>query len=172
MSHATAMQDLSLGEEFRKILVDSVCYVLKTQAQLDVTVGSIFQYDSKNVPVKPDVIAVIGVSCNSVKGGVALGFPCDTFLKLANQMLGESYTKIDAENRDLSGEFLNMIFGGVKSKFKDEKKIPLELAIPMVLQSSELQFSFDTTAPTYMISFNSPLGPFFAVAAISFVQAQ
>ncbi len=168
MSNSPALKDLSLGEDFRSTLVESTCYVLKTQAQVDVKLESIQPYDASKLTIKPAVIATVGISGEGVSGGVALGFPSDTFLKIANQMLGESYTVIDAQNRDLSGEFLNMIFGGIKSKFKDVKKIPLQLAIPIVMQSSELQFSFDTKTPTYMILFKSDYGPFFAVAAIVF----
>lgn len=167
MSVAATKLDLALTQELRRSIIESTAYVLKAQAGLDIEFVSETLYQPNLFNENIEVAASIGIIGESVKGGAALAFPAPTFLAIANNLLGESYKEITTENRDLCGEFLNMIFGAVKTKFTDGFKIPFHRAIPMVMQGVKLQFSFDTKSPSYIISFKSSLGPLFALATLS-----
>lgn len=161
------LTNVSLSADFLKILIESTAYVLKVQATVEVQGAQTAIYDASTFKFPIAVAATIGIIGDFVKGGTTLAFPKDTFIAIANKMLGESYQDITSENQDLSGELLNIIFGSIKSKFTDTKKIPIQPAVPIVLRSQDLRFSFDTKEPTHIISFKTSLGSFYAAASIS-----
>lgn len=159
--------DLALGKALRQSIVEATCHVLKAQASLQVEFVEEKIYDPSQFKESIGVAATIGIVGDLVKGGAALAFPPQTFLAIANNLLGESYKEITVENRDLCGEFLNMIFGAVKTKFTDGFKIPFHRAIPMVMQGNDLHFSFDAKTPSYVTAFKSEMGPLFTVTTLS-----
>jgi len=166
-SAATNLNNTNLMADFIKTLIESTTYALKVQGNLEIQefCSKIYEPDAFKEPIA--IAATIGIIGETVKGGATLAFPKETFLAIASQVLGEPYSDITSEIQDLSGEFLNIIFGGIKSKFTDGKKIPLQPAVPIVLRSADLRFSFDTKEPTYLVTFKTKLGVFYTAAAIT-----
>lgn len=166
-SAATNLDNPTLMADFLMTLIESTTYAMKVQGSLEILETSSKIYDSESFKEPIAIAATIGIVGDTVKGGITLAFPKETFLAIASEMLGEKYTEINSEIQDLSGEFLNIIFGGIKSKFTDGKKIPLQPAVPIVVRSEDLRFSFDTKEATYIVTFKTKLGIFFAAAAIT-----
>jgi CheY-specific phosphatase CheX len=113
------------------------------------------------------VLATIGITCPQLTGEATLSFPKDSFLKLANEMLGAEFDTITDENVDLCGELLNMIFGVAKAKLKDKDGFPIEKAIPFVVHGPNMHFSAKGATPTVVTQFEGPFGIFYLGVTIS-----
>jgi CheY-specific phosphatase CheX len=113
------------------------------------------------------VLATIGITCPQLTGEATLSFPKDSFLKLANEMLGAEFDAITDENVDLCGELLNMIFGVAKAKLKDKDGFPIEKAIPFVVHGPNMHFSAKGSTPTVVTQFEGPFGIFYLGVTIS-----
>jgi len=93
--------------------------------------------DSKSVY---DISASIGLAGEKNLGDskvfykslLVLSFELNTYIKIANVMLGESYTEYNEEIQDVAGEITNMIMGNAK---KDLVQMGYEtnMAIPSIV---------------------------------------
>ncbi len=91
------------------------------------------------------------------KGSILVSFPKQSFLNLSNKVLNTTNTEIDNEIRDFAGELTNMIYGQAKKEL-EENGIKLDMAIPIVDESSRIQAGEN---PIYVIPFDSSIGEFF-----------
>ncbi len=65
-----------------------------------------------------EVSGIIGIS-GEVTGCVVVSFPETIALQLASELLGETFTKVDADCTDAIGEIANMIAGDAKKDFPE-----------------------------------------------------
>jgi chemotaxis protein CheX len=106
-----------------------------------------------------DISGVIGLS-GDANGWVSIGLSRPLSLKIAENMLGEPKTYIDADVRDAVGEIVNMIAGGAKSELS-QKGFSFKLAIPTVVVGDQHQIAQKKNIPYMLIPFNSAEGNFF-----------
>ncbi len=141
---------------------EAVVYTFAQQVSMTVSPEDITNDTQKVMnEAQIHVLASIGITCSLLNGEANLAFPKDSFLKLANEMLGTDFTEISAENMDLCGELLNMLFGVAKAKLKDKDGIPVEKALPFVVQGSDLKFHAKSNEPTVVTRFTGPFGIFY-----------
>lgn len=166
MEAVQKLDSAKLNSLFVVTLVQACQEVFKTQCTTPLTAGKSFVYQGQG-GLQVDIAATIGVTASTMKGSIALAFPTNTFCTIASKMLGETYTEITAEIRDVGAEILNIVFGVAKAKFKDTHGVPIELAIPVVLQGQNLIMKVGTSEPTLCIPFNSDAGAFFATISFT-----
>jgi len=106
-----------------------------------------------------DISGVIGLS-GDANGWVSFGLSRQLSLKVAENMLGEPKTYIDADVRDAVGEIVNMIAGGAKSELS-QKGFSFKLAIPTVIVGDQHQIAQKKNIPYMHIPFTSAEGTFF-----------
>lgn len=120
-------------------LFDSLRETLKIQANTPVEILQVASSERSDLN-DVDIIAAIGMNSTAFGGTVAICFPKDTFLKIINQMLGESYTEISPENADAAGEFLNIIYASARVKINEAGNdfVP---ALPTTTRGPHIQLS-------------------------------
>lgn len=168
MDAAQKIDAQKINSLFVITLVQACQEVFKTQCSTPLTAGKAFVYQGQG-GLQVDIAATIGLTATAMKGSIALAFPTKTFCTIASKMLGENFTEITESIRDVGAEILNIVFGVAKAKFKDAHGVPIDLAIPVVLQGQNLIMKVGTTEPTLCIPFNSDAGAFFAT--ISFTKS-
>lgn len=168
MEAAQKLDPQKINSLFVITFIQACQEVFKTQCTTPLTAGKAFVYQGQG-GLQVDIAATIGLTATEMKGSISLSFPTKTFCTIASKMLGESFDQITPEIRDVGAEILNIVFGVAKAKFKDTNGIPIDLAIPVVLQGQNLIMKVGTTEPTLCIPFNSDAGAFFAT--ISFTKS-
>lgn len=148
-----------------KVFVESTLYVFKIQSNLDISVGSISKVVDTNPAPDASLFAKILVKSESgMEAQLLLGFSKDTFLGLASHVLGTEFSEITDENKDLVTEFLNMIYGVMKSKLKDEGGFAVKMAIPEVAGVEVLSPLPNTTS--ILIPFKLQYGEFVGLLSL------
>jgi chemotaxis protein CheX len=159
-----------MSAEVHKALIltfaKAVVEVFKTQCSAEVAPGAVGVYKATAFPEEVEITTSIGINCEAFLGGISIGFPKGTYLKLASQVLGENYTEINDENRDFGSEMLNIIFGVMKTNFSDSHSIVIQPALPQVVQGRNLMLSSPAATKPLMIPFSSSLGNFFSTVAL------
>lgn len=146
--------------ELVKAFATAAIRATKSQANVQVEVGKP-NFRGETFPTDVDVAGNIDVASPHFYGSFTLAYPRATFLKLTKQMTGEEHKIIDSKVRDGAAEFLNIIYGEVKSVLNGNG-YELPMAIPEVFISDIAVEKMLTTFPAVVIPFNSAVGPFFA----------
>lgn len=107
-----------------------------------------------------DIAGVIGITSVGFKGTIILGFPEQVFLNVMEGMLGERFTKIDADMEDGAAELLNIIFGYGKRKLNADGH-DIEKAIPTVIRGKSVSIKVKAGTPSFVVPIVSAAGDFF-----------
>ena len=133
--------------------------VLVTMASLTPKASDV-KIKSNNLP-SGDITGFIPMSSSQTVGSLALSFSEKVILHIAENMLGEKFTRIDDEIADLVGELTNMVTGGAK-KLLDEKGFDFDMSTPTVIRGKGQQISHvGTTSSVIIIPFNTEVGDFY-----------
>ncbi|HLE00808.1 MAG TPA: chemotaxis protein CheX [Bdellovibrionota bacterium] len=102
------------SKQFIKAFVNATLRTFYVQAKVQCRRGDIFLKKDNQNELLGDIAGLVKVTTKAFPYAVILSFPKNTFLKLMNRLLGESYSEISAENQDGATEFMNIIFGQAK----------------------------------------------------------
>lgn len=109
--------------------------------------------------LKFDLAAVLGMTSSKMTGSLIILFPETTFLPIVNRMLGESYSKINSENRDAAAEILNIIYGSARPII-NRLGHDFAPAIPSVATGGDLTFSHTPGATVLVVPCKADVGEF------------
>lgn len=146
-----------------KLIMDASCEVLGVQMKTDVKFTTIqpLQSMTGGSGTLYDIASVIGLVGNELIGSLAIGFPSATFLKVANRMMRETFTKIDKENADTAGEILNIISGVVRRNGRNHG-YTFSSAIPNVIVGKEFELAPGVDhSGLIKLRADTDVGPFF-----------
>ena len=155
-----AKYDVNLIKTFVEGAVDT----LKVQCSLEATVGKPYKKADGIKSLDVDIIGVIGLTCKSFKGTMAICFPTKTYLGVMSGMLGETYTEMNDDIQDGAGELLNIIFGYTK-RILNQQGYEIEMAIPSVIygKNIEVQHAKETSV---FVPLSTPAGDFYVNIAV------
>ncbi len=105
------------------------------------------------------IAGVLTLISNGFSGSVVICFPQAVFLKIYNNMFGESHEKILPEMENAAGELLNIIYGGAKTEL-NKNGFNFQKALPTVLVGDELKVRQAGSAPTVVVPFETDAGLF------------
>lgn len=155
----------SIDIDLINAFVGSAQTVLHTQANTKLVPGKP-RLKEKNEQLQTDIAGIISLNCDQFKGSITLAFPTAVFLKIYENMVGETHTEINDDMQDAAGEILNIVFGQVKTMLNDQKGYNLQKAIPTVLAGEGLKVRQMTNQPALILPFKTEAGDFFIVVAV------
>ncbi|MBU0728117.1 MAG: chemotaxis protein CheX [Proteobacteria bacterium] len=138
--------------------LNAVKNVIETMAQTKVTALKPKLKD--NTVTYGEVTGIIGMASENIAGTMILSFSESCIIDIvANMLMEEPKTKIDAEIVDAVGELTNMICGGAKA---DLAKLnhKFDLATPTMIVGKGVEISHFSNIPTIVIPFSTEKGPF------------
>ena len=137
--------------------ISSTQAVFTTMLASSVTAGT--PVVAKSVGGTNVMLAVIGMT-GDIRGAVALAFPFQSAVNIANQVLGTSKTEPDADVSDAVAEITNMIAGGAKAQLSRPEGTPVQLGLPVVIRDTNAQLDYPAMASWIVLPFASALGEF------------
>jgi CheY-specific phosphatase CheX len=150
--------DETVYQEFHDLLVVSVKEIFQSLCNAKMEAQAKLHVQKKEHAPNIDLAAVLSLSSTSIFGNMALGYPKDTFIKLASAAMGEDFKEISADNADFGAEILNMVFGSLKRKFNANRNADLQPSIPVVIRGQGLETTLSPDAPTWLVTFSSGMG--------------
>ena len=106
-----------------------------------------------------EITSLIGLS-GVAKGSVALSFPKETAINIANSLLGAEYTEINRSVTDAVAESVNIVAGSAKAKFVKGEGKPIDLSLPNVIIGKKYLVSYPSMAVWIEVPFKSDIGDF------------
>jgi len=152
--------------DFSKPFIDAAKNIFETMVYTKIsTLKPSFKKDKNALGDISAIIAMVGhrsfEGINSdFKGQFLISFPEITYIKIANAMLSEDFTKFDDEIIDVGEEICNMIMGNAKQKLKD-LGFSFEMSIPTTVQGSNHKISYPRSDLIVVIPVTSDHGEFF-----------
>jgi chemotaxis protein CheX len=113
-----------------------------------------------------DITGNIVIIATQFRGTLAVSFPEKTYLTVASNMLGGTYTEITPEIQDVIAELTNLIYGQSKRVLND-KGFNLKPAIPSVVRGKNHSIISDGTHPVLLIPFTTDIGDFFVTISVT-----
>ena len=115
-----------------------------------------------------DVTSVMGItgtfnadgSNKEIRGMFILSWPYETYIKMANAMLMESFTEYSEEISDVGGEITNMIMGNAKRELR-EIGYCIDMSIPSMIGGANHSITYPSGVTKILIPIISAHGPFF-----------
>ena len=167
MSAVAPKAPSSILSNFIEIFQTGITHVIKSTCSMDVKPGSPIEAASETNTKGFQLVASLGIISAKVKGNMALAYPESTFLAMASEALGETYTKITPDIADFGAELLNIVFGYCKTNMSAKYNIVFEPAIPSLQTGSEIAFLVEKTSHCMVIPVMSPKGQFMARISLS-----
>ncbi len=147
------------NDEWLESFTKSTVLAFKLQCKLDIQVSSSFCRGDRT-QIKPDIGAIIGITSAQFRGSAGLWFPKSVFLHLVSHMFNETTEEINNENEDAAAEFLNIIFGYVKTPM-NQLGYEVEIAIPSIVQGHEIEAKYFKGAFVQVLPFQTQAGEFY-----------
>lgn len=152
-----------LDVSFINPFIDSTLQVLETMAGTKATKERVFI--RKGDEVSGDISAIVAMNSNKFLGSMAVSFQESCFLSVVNNMLGETFTSINAENQDAAAELCNQIFGSAK-KVLNSQGHTIEMAIPSVVTGKAHKIKHMANGVCIVVSFTTDAGSFTVEAVV------
>ena len=133
--------------------VSSIQNVFSTMLQLPVTVGE--PTIKKGSEPTHDVSGIIGMS-GEVAGSVVLSFEEEAAIAVVALFCGERLEPSSPDFADAVGELVNMVSGGAKAKFPDEKKV--SISVPSVVVGKGHTLARQSDIPCVVIPCSTDCG--------------
>jgi chemotaxis protein CheX len=130
----------------------STISVFQTMLQCKLERGT--PYLKNGAQAKQEVSGVIGLS-GKAQGIVVLGLSRDAALGVAESLLQERPTEINADVTDAVGELVNIIAGSAKAKLEH---LNMSVSLPTVITGKGHSVEFPTKVTPICIPFLSPWG--------------
>ena len=147
-----------LDTSFFKPFIEGALNTIKVQCSLPVTGGAPYIKGPEST-LDIAIAGVIGITSEKFTGNITLCFPEKVFLGMMERMLGEPFKEITSELQDGVAELLNIIFGHAKVILNAQGHT-IQKAIPTVIRGQKIQTSQMSKSKTFVLPFNSELGPF------------
>lgn len=154
-----------LDVEFINPFLSSVQATIKEMGMLSNVTPGKAEIFTNGITLKTDISSFLSVVSPHFNGTLILAFPKATYLHLASNTLGETFTEINDANKDFAGELSNIIFGKTKKLWND-KGFSVEKAIPHVQAGIPFATPVGHNLPSIVIPFESDAGSFYAVVSI------
>jgi chemotaxis protein CheX len=106
-----------------------------------------------------EITSLIGLS-GVAKGSVALSFPRETAIKIANRLLAADYDEVNNSVADAVSEMANIVAGSAKSKFYKGDGPPIDLSLPNVIIGKKYVVSYPSLTTWLEVFFTSEFGEF------------
>lgn len=107
-----------------------------------------------------EITGLIGLS-GIARGSVAISFPQETAVNIANRLLSAEYSELNRSVTDAVAETVNIVAGSAKSKFvTGENGKPIDLSLPNVIIGKKYVVSYPSMAVWVEVPFTSDLGNF------------
>ncbi len=148
----------SLDAKFVSPFISGVTKVFTTQVGVETKSGRPRVRTDKD-DFSFEIAGVININSPHFNGSFAVCFDKDVFLKLYEQMVGESSETITKEMEDAASEILNMVYGTAKTEL-NQMKYELGMVIPTVLTGEKVRLSFKSLSQTLIVPFESGVGEF------------
>lgn len=151
--------------KFLNPYMKAVELTLKEMASLkEISAGKPFLLSDEQ-SLKVDISSNLAVISKYFSGNIVIGFPKETFLKVASEVLGEAQSEINKNNCDLVGELTNIIFGKAKTVW-NEAGFSVQKAIPSVIEGNNHQIRSSKVIPSIVVPYQSNLGNFSAIISV------
>lgn len=96
----------------------------------------------------------------SLDGSVCVSFQKDVALHLVSEMIGETYTLVNASVRDGIGEVVNIVTGNAKKKFSD-LGLNFTIGLPTLFTGKQLAHPNCPKIPCTVLPYQTPYGKAF-----------
>ena len=106
------------------------------------------------------IVGIMTISTEKFKGSISLAFPEKVFLKIYEEMLGETAESITNEKQDAAAELLNIIYGTAKAELNSKEGYKLIPVLPTVLAGEKLNIRQQTSQKIIILPFETPIGQF------------
>ncbi|OIQ15913.1 MAG: hypothetical protein BM556_16585 [Bacteriovorax sp. MedPE-SWde] len=150
-----ATHNSSLDREFMQILIKATNRVVESFAIGELKAKKpelLSKMEDPKVAIRGKII----LKTEFFNGSLLLSFPEETYKNLYLKVVGQEISSLSDDNKDFAGELANMIYGQTK-KHLEENGVKLDMAIPIIDQSSKLK----SNKPIYVIPFESSIGDFY-----------
>ncbi|MBF0298075.1 MAG: chemotaxis protein CheX [Oligoflexia bacterium] len=152
--------------EFSKPFIQAAKVVFETMIFTKIEPGK--PSIKKDATSRGDVSAVLGVTGKYEKDGkqdevramLVLSWPYDTYVKIANAMLMESFTEYNDAICDVGAEISNMILGNAKRDLRGLGYI-LDMSIPSTIGGPNHTINYPPGTTVVLIPIISAHGEFF-----------
>lgn len=141
--------------------VKSTRDVVSTMLNLTIKVGT--PQLLRDVAASHDVSAIIGLT-GDITGSVALCFPTRTASEMVGRFIGCDVEADSADFADGVGELANMVTGGAKASFSNDRHI--SISCPSVIIGPGHRVFQQKDMPVIQIPFDSPCGVFEILVSI------
>jgi chemotaxis protein CheX len=148
-----------LDKRLINAFIEGVVKTLSTMASTEVTTGK--ASIEAQFSAKGEIAGMVGMVAGPMKGIMTISYPKAGIIKILENMLGETYTEINAEVKDAVGELTNMIYGSAKTSLNN-LGYNFEMAIPSVIIGA-FEISKLHNGATLIIPFNLKTGDVFYV---------
>ncbi len=148
-----------LDQEFSKTLLKAATNIINTFPGIDNSLRpqkAFMLKDDLNIAIRGKII----IKSEFFQGSVFVSFPKESYLKIYEQMTGESHDDLNAGNIDFAGEVANMVYGQAK-KILSQQGVNLDMAIPVTDRSETLK----SERPIFVIPFETALGQLYIKVA-------
>lgn len=162
---AVQKNQFTIDVDFLNPYMTAVEITLKDMAHLDlIKAGKPFllQTDSQ---IKIDISSNMSILSEHFSGNIIIGFPQNTFLKVASKILGEEQKIIDNNNCDLVSELTNIIFGKAKKNWADNG-FAFQKVIPSIVLGEDHKLNINRDTPMIVVPYETSEGIFNAIITV------
>ncbi len=145
--------------EYIQPFINATRKVLSTMASLESKPMKPYLKPENDFKALGDISSVIELT-GECKGSIGLSFATSCILKVANQMLGETYTQLDDEIADMVGELVNMISGDARRQLV-KLGFSFSAGIPDICKGPEHEIHHSVRERIILIPFKTQAGDFF-----------
>jgi chemotaxis protein CheX len=120
-----------------------------------------------------DKLAVAGATAimsTVFAGTILIAFPEETFLKVVNGALGESYAALTPDLMDACGELINIIYGQAKTILVDEMDIDFMKSRPYIIEDKERIRGYHSSS-SFIVPFESDAGRLFLIVSFESIKS-
>lgn len=139
-------------------VLETMLNVLSTMANLRPTVGK--PALKQDEIARGDITGIMSMQSPQVQASLAITFTQPVMIDIVRRMLGENIQELDATARDLTGELVNMVVGGVKHLYAAQG-YDFAMSTPTILVGKAHQVHHPFPGKTLLLPFSAESGQFF-----------
>jgi CheY-like chemotaxis protein len=163
---ADGKNSYSIDVDFVNPFIESVSSTLKQFARMQKISSSKPYLYKSDLNLRVDISSNLAVVSEHFTGTLLLGFPKETYIKIATEILNFPQVEIDLNNKGLAGELANIIFFKCKTIW-DEKGFTFKKAVPSIIEGEQHILHAGVEAPTIVVPFHSEFGDIFTLISFA-----
>lgn len=137
--------------------IEGVHELFSSMLSVQVTRGAVGATPTERSP--GHLVALIGLT-GTVRGTLALHYPAETAIAVANRLLGVKIEEMDDSVSDVIAETVSIVAGNAKLKFPTGEGAAIGLGLPTVVRGNSVSVAYPRNAPWLEVPFDSELGSF------------